>query len=225
MGRTAISRLQHRAQAIVLGPHDHGPLRRLTRAIVAVKALGADPIGGVAAIAEQPDRLTDLVQSRGDGTGQRNRQIAANRFVMRRIGVPVEVEHEGRSGHRRRLVDLAVQRSGAGGRRPVDAPQRVAELPLANPTDPRRILNHRVANPNLADRSRRGDVVTRQRHLTRIDQQVLRRSADAIAPAQPHQIAGFEHRGADLEIAAALAHQSVLQPAGLAAAKEEHGEP
>ena len=122
----------------------------------------------------------------------------------------------------RRLVDLAVQLAGAGGRPPVDAVQRIARLVPPHAGDPRGVFEEAVRDADFADRPPRGQLEPFQRHDLRIDQQEMRRGQHAVAAVQAEQVARLDHQRADLVVAAAIALQLVEQRMPAAAA--DHGQ-
>ena len=185
----------------------------------------ADPVGGVAAVGDQPDRLAHQAHRVGQRHGGRHGQLRTARLVLRGVAVAVEVEHDRRAGDRRGVVDLAVQDPGAGRGRPVDAVERVAGLVVPDAGDPRRVLEQAVRQPDLADRPTRRHVVARQRHDLGIDHDVHRLGHDPEPPVQAEQVAGLQHHRPDLVIPAHGEVELIIQRLPPVRPEHRHGQP
>ena len=86
----------------------------LRGARVGVPAFLPDAVDGVAPVGHQPDLLAHVVQGVGQRGRRRDRQLRAVRLVLRIVGIAVEIQQHRGPGHRRRLVDLAVQQARCG---------------------------------------------------------------------------------------------------------------
>ena len=165
----AAARLHHdRPEAVVLLAQLEvvaGLVARLVPVLpvaIGLERLLADAVGGVAAVAGEPELLVQHRHRVGDARGRRHGEIGAVRLAARRVAVRVEVDEDRRPGEGRRLVDAAVQLAGAGGHLPVNALERVADLVLAHAGGARRVFEQAVLKPDFADRPLRGEVVLRQ---------------------------------------------------------------
>ena len=131
--------------------------------------------------------------------------------MVRVVGRLVEIQDQRRPDDAGRLVELAVQLAGPGGRPPVDAVERIARLVPPHAGDAGGIFVEAVRNVDLADRPPRGQLEALQRHHLGIDQQEVRRGEHAVAAVQAEQVARLDHQRADLVVAAAIALELITQ--------------
>ncbi len=107
-------------------------------------ALVLGTLGRIPPVGDEPNLLPHLIDRVGQRGGGHHRQfLPVNRVLGAEAG-GVQVQHNRGPGDAGRLIDLALQRAGAGGGAPVDAIEGIPPFERAHPGNARGVLEQSV---------------------------------------------------------------------------------